>query len=33
VCTGLIAEIQTVLESSHRGEGPICLKLFLKNFF
>jgi hypothetical protein len=28
--TGPIAEIQTVLESAHRGEGPIFLKLFLE---
>jgi hypothetical protein len=28
--TGLIAKKQTVLESAHRGEGPIVLELILE---
>jgi hypothetical protein len=30
---GPIAKIQTVLESAHRGEGPIFLKTFYDFFF
>jgi hypothetical protein len=28
-----IGDIETVREAAHRGEGPICLELFLELFF